>query len=475
MTKEEKKRNGFAPRLGHAVIANLIAGVPTLIVYLAEQPRSRAIAVGSAVLVWAAMWGFILLGVKWVKPLKKHLKCMPYYFPLTAPFWGFSERHRRFEVEEKLRRLEKVVNAWPDVSIIARIVDPEKQQQSLNEIINKMDNMEDNRLSQIVKNIRHYAQDIVPSVDDNGNYDLFRQLIGELSLYEPTTHPETYTHLLWLLSDIFEMPPKGNFTRQVQKDMIGPLENAIWRADQAHLNRIGTIIEQIMSDEEDEHDLARDILEMLLTLDWMEKRTVWQIIFDESKKRAFRFPRHFGDNFLRILSGLEHRVFGLDVQSLRDILEESLKDDEKGLLRLRHQAYKALRSKVFSPLEDPEHKGTVSGRVFRRLTGDNGKVKIECTFPDGKTCSCDGESLSFRGLYSKECLREVGEKLKVRAIPIKEVEQPRPKHEFALAASVAPLHPVEAGKQSEGRGLFFEDADEDTVKGLYEYISSHPG
>jgi len=170
---------------------------------------------------------------------------------------------------------------------------------------------------------------------------------------------------------------------------------------------------------------------------------------------------------------LKHKVFWLDTWSLRDILEESIRNGEKGLINLKQEAYEELCMKVFAPIEDGEFNGIHNRRVFRRLRGQNGNVKIDCILPNGEPCKCEGESLSFRGLHSKECPRNVGNKLKAKATPIVEVGQPKPK-EFTVTASVAKLHPDEAAKQSKGRGIFFEDADEATVKGLYEYISSHP-
>ena len=45
-------------------------------------------------------------------------------------------------------------------------------------------------------------------------------------------------------------------------------------------------------------------------------------------------------------------------------------------------------------------------------------------------------------------------------VTIVEFGQQKPKHEFVLSASVAKLHPAEGSKQSEGRGIFFEDAED---------------
>jgi len=440
-----------------------------------EQSTINLLAGGAALVLWCISCGLFVLIARYGEPFKKNLKYIGYYFPLTTlVFWALDERGRRRGAEEKLQRLEMIVNARPDVRIIAGIIDPEKQIQTLGKIIDEMDNMEDHTLAQILENIRRYAENILASVGDNGNYDLFRQVMVKVSLSEPDARPETYMHFLWLLSDVFRMPPKGCFDRQVQKDMVGPLKHAIWRVYRPHLNRIGTIIEQIMVDEEDDHYLAIQILEMLLSLDTKKNRKVWQIIFDNSIKRAFLFPQDFGLDLLLKMGELKHKVFWLDIQSLRSILEQAVKNSEKALINLKPKAYDELCSKVFAPLEDEENPEIHSCRVFKRLNTIDGHVKVDCTFPDETVCTgCKGESLSFRGFYSKKCSRKEGEKFKAKVIPIVEIGQAEPKHEFTLAASVAKLHPDEAKKQSDGRGIFFEDAEEDVVERLYEYISEH--
>jgi len=419
--------------------------------------------------------GLVVLLVRHGEPFKKKLKYIGYYFPLTTLFvLLFDQRNLRLKAEEKLRRLETILEDWPEVRIITGIIDPEKQKETLSKIIDEIDNIKDHYLAKILENIRRYADDILGSVGSNGNYDLFRQSMEKVSYSEPDSRPETYTYFLWILLDVFSMPPKGCFTRQVQKDMIVPLKNSIKRVDRSHLHLIGTIVEQIMADEEDEHDLARQILEMLLVLDCKEMQKVWQIIFDEGMERAFRFPQGFGFDLLTTLGKLEYKVFWLDIESLRDILEQSVKNGERGLINLKSKAYDVLCSKVFATLEDKKDPGKHNYRVFERLEGKEGHVRVECTFPDGKICTCEGESLSLRGIFSKTCYRKAGEKFEAKVmIPIVEIGQPKSKHEFTLKTSVAQLHPAEAGTQRLGRGIFFENAEEDVVKGLYQYISEH--
>ena len=162
-----------------------------------------------------------------------------------------------------------------------------------------------------------------------------------------------------------------------------------------------------MADEADEHILANSIAGMLLELDWNSQRGICHIIFDESLKRAFHYPKHFGIELLSILSRLEHKIFWLDIRSLRNVLEESLSDEREGLITLNSRMYGELCSKVFSPLDDETFNGICNARVFRRLKDDDGRVRIECVMQNGQVCTCHGESLSFRGIYSKNCSRKV--------------------------------------------------------------------
>jgi hypothetical protein len=223
----------------------------------------------------------------------------------------------------------------------------------------------------------------------------------------------------------------------------------------------------IMDDEEDKHEIPNGVTTMLLELDWNKHRDLCRFIFDESMKRAFRFPKNFGIDFLNLLSQLEHRIFWLDVQLLRNILEDSLNQQGAGLINMNLGVYSQLSSKVLAPLENTLCDGARNARVFRRLRGENGKVRIECLMPDGRLCRCEGESLSFRGIYSKECQRNVGEKLTMNIIPIQDIQR-----RVTVKAKVAPLHAFEAGNQGPGRGAFFEEAEPSAVRELYEYISS---
>ena len=304
---------------------------------------------------------------------------------------------------------------------------------------------------------------MLESPENGENYYLFRELIERLSLYEPNGHTQTFRSLLWLLSDIYEMQPATSSRTQVQKDMIVPLRNVIWRVDEVHLNVLQDVIKKIMLDNKDEHDLAQDVLEMLLTLDSKVRGSAWQLVFDECKKRAFIFPKSFGRKFLHKLSELRYRVFWLDFRSLHDIWIEPESPEKGGLLISNQHKFDELCSKVFAPIKAPQH-----GRVFKRLKEDAGKAIVECVLPNGGKCSCQAESLSFRGMFSRDCIRIASERFKAKIKPL--LEQNR---QFSLTASVAKLHTDENGNEVQGRGIFFEEARNDIVKSLYKYILQH--
>ena len=152
----------------------------------------------------------------------------------------------------------------------------------------------------------------------------------------------------------------------------------------------------------------------------------------------------------------------------QEVPQEHRQDREgEGLINSNLMLYNELCSRVLAPIEDPACDGTFNARVFRRLKTDDGKVQIECITVDGKKCSCQGESLSFRGIYSKNCSRAVGDKLNMNLIPIREVEQ-----KFTVRAKITPLHSYESGSKGPGRGAFFEDAEPFVVENLYDYVST---
>jgi hypothetical protein len=464
MTISKKNLRECARHLIMGILVNLIIAVLLVEVYFAETPSSRLKAGIRILLAFAAMG----LAVHEIKRIWKNVKHPGYYFlPTTAFFWLLNRQLCRLNLKAETTRLREIIATWPDASIgmIAGILDPWRQEENLSKLLNRMDAMRDCRLATITDRFRHYLGEILKSVDDNGNYHLFKQVILRLSSYGGNKYRQTYSRFLKLLSDVFDPLLSADFDRQFRMDMTDPFKHAIEQADRSQASRVRNIVAKIMADDENEHEIANSIAEMLLQLDWTDKRDICHIIFNESVRRAVRFPKHFGIDFLNMLSRLEHRVFWLDLQSLRNILEESLNQKGEGLINSNRGVYDELCSKVLAPLEDPACNGICNARVFRRLKGDDGKVTIECISTDGETCCCEGESLSFRGVYSKNCRKKVGEKLDMNIIPIQEVKRP-----LAVKASITPLHSYESWSQEPGRGAFFEDAEPSVVRGLYEYV-----
>jgi len=392
-----------------------------------------------------------------------------YFLPSAAAFWLLKNRQPVMKKKTKKSRHERIIATWPDTSIrfIAELFDTELQEQCLNKLLYQMHEFRDSRLATIVDRFRHYLGDILKSVDDNENYQPFKKVLLQFSSYGPDKYRQTYRRFLGLLSDVYNPKLSEHFDAQFKADMREPLKRTIQQANNRHLIYIRSIVGNIMANGEDEEITANVVAGMLLELDWDKQRDICHVIFDESVKRAFRWPKHFGIEFLSILSRLEHKIFWLDIRSLRNVLEESLSNEHEGLINLNSRIYGELCSKVFAPLDDETLNGICNARVFRRLTGDNGKVRIECILASGERCSCQGESLSFRGIYSKNCSRNVGDKLKMNLIPIHQIGRP-----FAVRASITPLHSYENATQSTGRGAFFEDAKPAVVRDLYEYVTT---
>lgn len=466
MTVSKKSTKEFARHSMMVIFVNMVIALLLVDAYFVETPAAKITAGVRILLAFVAM-GLI---INEIKRIWKNVRHPGYYFLATSPvFLILDERHRRQNAETKTARFKRIISTWPDpsIGIVSELFDPKRQEESLSKLLYQMGAMRDGRIATITDRFRHYLGEILKSVDDNGNYQSFRQIMLRLSLYGPDKYRQTYRRFLQLLSDVYDPTLSAQFDRQFRKNMTDSLRHSIERADKAHAARIRIIVRNIMEDNENEHEIASDITEMLLRLEWKEKREICRIIFDESIKRAFRFPKHFGIEFLMILGRLEHRVFWLDIRSLRNILEDSLNRATEGLINLNRSIYGELCSRVFAPLEAPELNGIRNARVFRRLEDDHGKVTIKCVLSNGKTCSCQGESLSFRGVYSKDCRRNVGETLSMNIVPIREIESP-----FSVKASVAPLHNYESATQSPGRGAFFEDAEPSTVKGLYEFVST---
>ena len=466
MTVDRKSIGEFVCHLMMVVVFNLVAALLLVHAYFAESPTER-LAAGIRIVLACWVLTLAIGSIRRFWPNVKHAGC--YFLPTMLLFWVLDERRRRLDADAGAARVRDIVDTWPDttIGVVAGIVDPASQKETLNKVLGEIDAMRDSYLATITDRFRRYLGEILKSVGEGSNYHLFRQIMLRLSRFGPNRYRLTHKRFMALLADVFDPSLAANFGRRFQKDMTGALKNTIAQAGAEYAGRIRATIAKIMADDGSEHGIAVSISEMLLQLDWTENREVCRIIFDESLKRAFRFPKGFGLELLNILNRLEHKVFWLDVESLRSILDEAAKHESEGLINSNKLAFNELCTKVLAPLEDPVSEGICSGRVFRRLKHDDGRVGIECVLADGQTCSCLGESLSFRGVYSKDCRREVGETLAMNLTPILEIER-----RFTVKASIAPLHTYESVSEGPGRGAFFEDAEPTEVKGLYDYVSA---
>ena len=449
-----------------AILVNLIIALLLVDAYFVETPTAKLAAAVRIPLAFLVM----SLAVNELRRIWKNARHPGYYFlPTSAVFWILENRRRRPKPETETSRYERIIATWPDSSIglISEIFDPDRQEECLNKLLYQMHAMRDSRLATIADRFRHYLGEILKSVDDNENYQPFREVMLRFSSYGPEKYQQTYMRFLGLLSDVYDPTLSAHFDMQFKADMREPLKYAVEQAGKKHLAHIRNIVGNIMADDENEDIVANSIAGMLLELDWDDKREICHIIFNESLKRAFHLPKNFGIELLSILNRLEHKIFWLDIRSLRNILKESLNNEHEGLINLNSRIYDELCSKVLAPLDDQTFNGICNARVFRRLKNDDGRVRIECVSADGERCSCQGESLSFRGVYSKNCSRKVGEKLAMNISPIREVKRP-----FAVKARITPLHSYETATQSPGRGAFFEEAEPSVVRDLYEYVSA---
>ncbi|MHC4324391.1 MAG: hypothetical protein ACYSUX_08970 [Planctomycetota bacterium] len=466
MTLNRKKMVELARHMVMAIFVNLVIALLIVDAFFVETPKGKLAA---AIRIPLA-FGVLSLAVNELRRIWRNVRHPGYYFlPTSALFRILENRRRRPKSQAETSRYQQIIASWPDTSIgiISELFDPMRQEECLNKLLYQMHAMRDSRLATIADRFRYYLGDILKSVDDNENYQPFREVMLRFSSFGPENYQQTYRRFLGLLSDVYDPTLSELFDMQFKADMCTPLKYAIEQAGKRHLGQLRSIIGNIMADGGDEHTAANSIAGMLLELDWDDKREICHIIFNESLKRAFHFPKHFGIELLSILNRLEHKIFWLDVRSLRNVLEESLSNDREGLINLNSRMYSELCSKVLAPLDDQTFNGICNARVFRRLKSDDGKVRIECVLPNRQVCTCQGESLSFRGVYSKNCSRKVGDKLTMNLIPIRRIERP-----FAVKATIAPLHSYENATQSPGRGAFFEDAKPSVVRDLYEYISA---
>ena len=299
MTTDRRSIREFTRHLTMGILVNSIAILLLVNAYFAETTASQ-LAAGIRIVL--AFWA-LTFARDWIKRLWPSVRHPLYYFlPVTVIFWILNKRPHKPNVKTGTARVQEIIATWPDASIgvITGIVEPQRQEETLTALLGQMDTMKDCYLATITDRIRRYLGDILESVRTEGNYHLFRQVMLRLSSYEPARYRATYKRFFLLLSDVFDPSLAAKFGTRFQRHMVDPLKHALEQADKAHAGRVRDIIAKIMADGANEHEIASSVAEILLQLDWNDKREICHIIFDESLKRAFRFPRLFGIDFLRI-------------------------------------------------------------------------------------------------------------------------------------------------------------------------------
>ena len=247
MAVRKKRKRECALHLMMGILVNSIATLLLVNAYFAETPSSRLGAGVRILLAFAAMG----LAVNEIKRIWKNVKHPGYYFLPTAPiFLLLNKQHRRLNAEVETTRLRDIIATWPDASLgmIAGILDPGRQEENLCKLLNQMNSMRDHRLGTITDRFRHYLGEILKSVDDNGNYPLFKQVMLRLSSYGANKYQQTYSRYLKLLSDVFDPLQSTDFDRQFRMDMTDPLKHAIEQADRSQASRVRNIVARIMAD-----------------------------------------------------------------------------------------------------------------------------------------------------------------------------------------------------------------------------------
>jgi hypothetical protein len=394
----------------------------------------------------------------------KAIKSMGYYFlPTTFLCLYLHERRARRDLQITLDRIQE---AYPPVKLSVDLAYPQNRASALKEVLDDLPNQADRQLAPILIQIRTYASDIC-SEPNGPTYTLFKQILDTIASLSPQNFQMTWDIFLGLLGDIFDPDVLGSIGDRVRKDCVSCLKEAMRKVNGRHLNGITRIVEAIMRRVSADHDVARTILEMIL--DGSCSREIHHNILHNAVKRDLKYPPDFGFDVLNVLKRLEYKVFWLNIDILREIINAWENFAGKGIISLNAGLYQELCRGVFSPLEDHGHSGVHYGSVFRRLQGTPGNIAVACVFPDGKTCSCQGKSLSFRGFYTESHTKPEGED--VNCLTISSVVDPNRK--FKFRATVAPLHRNQDGTPAtRGRGVFFEDAEESEVQRLYEYIHS---
>lgn len=412
-----------------------------------------------AVVIWSGLWIVLRFVVreKW-----SGVKHVGYYFALTAPFfWAITERKRRIIAEKKKQTYEGMVERQDDAEIVDKILTPGSRAEGLKKLIAKMDGMDDRRLAMVLGNIQRNARDIIGSRGDTENQTLFQKVVEKSSARTPDDNVGTYDQLLFLLSQIYGVRGQG-FSSQVQRGIVGPLERVLKQIGELHFGRARKIVERIMNDPREDHELARSVMKMAIHLNARKDRAVFQLILDRSMERAFKFQEIFGLEFLYVLDELGENLFWFDRQSLRELLTDAANERIKGILTLHSGAYREM--KLSALLQDPRHEVSCQSSIFQALEGEHGRVHIKCTLLRSKSCECLAENLSFGGFLSKKCKRKKGDNLRIM------LSLPEAKGTLELQGYVGWLPDDESRKEGCGRNIILKDGEESQVRDLYEYL-----
>jgi hypothetical protein len=449
------------------VFANLLGAGLIILGEFVTSPYSY-LAWLAAIVVWA---GCSLV----FKAASKHrwsvIKAIGYCFlPTTFLCLYLDERRAREELQTKLDRIQSTLHhsqqADPHIGLIVDLAYPERRVSALQKVLQDLRSQTDQRLAPILIQARTYASDMC--TDPNSQtYTVFRRVIDAIPTLSPQDFQMTWDNFLPLLGDVFDCESPGAFDVQVKRDCVTCVQTIIRNVNGRHLKAVIRVIEVIMREVTPDHSVARAVFNMILDANC--NKDIRNNILHNSIKRAFKYPHDFGYSVLDILGRLEHRVFWLDMDMLREIIASRESSAGGGIASLHSDLYQGLCRGVFAPLEDQGRWGLRHGRVFRRLQGPPGQIEVTCVLSDGKTCSCRGKSLSFRGFYTESCTKAEGERVDKLAI----CSIADPNRKFNCRAAIAPLHRNADGTPATGRGVLFEDAEESEVQRLYEYITSY--
>ena len=457
------RNTGRTASLGH-----IAAGVSANLLSIGLVLLGHHVGGDAAWAAWSGAVAIWLLLFALTSTVRRHwsdLRGFWWYFLPTAPIlWYLGQRRRLHDAEAALHTLQR---GAPEVDILASLADPQRRTDGLRAAHAAIFRFTDHQFVRVLDHVRAVAGEVVRSGTDTDDYHILRKVVGCVpSLGRP--YAQTWTCFLGLLEDIFDTDTTPAFGRQVRGHMVVPLQEAMQTVAEEHREALVRVVQRVMEDDDPRNDLARLVLQTCL--DHTCERRLRQEVLDESKKRALRFPRDFGYDLLHVLQMMKQDVFWLDMRSLQDLLSSPANFGPSGIISGNLETYGLLCRTVFAPLEDPDTPGVRHGRVWRRLKGDHGSVNLTCGLPDGRECTCQGQSLSFRGIYSENCAQPAGTELASIGL-CREAGNGRAL-DVSLGGKVAGIHADGDGEAADGRGLVFTSGADDMVLGLYQYVAS---